>query len=109
MKQITNFIGIDISKNTLDFCLIEENGVLTEIKIDNQEEAIVNTLKSLFEEHKLTVENTLICAEHTGHYTNILSNVMRSKKYLYWLAILTLLNIRKALNEEKTTPLMQNE
>ena len=55
MKQITNFIGIDISKKTLDFCLIEEDGVFTEIKIDNQEEAIVNTLKSLFEEQKLTV------------------------------------------------------
>lgn len=58
MKQITNFIGIDNSKTTLDFCLIKEDGVLTEIKIDNQEEAIVNTLKSLFEEQQLTVENT---------------------------------------------------
>jgi transposase len=86
MKQITNFIGIDISKKTLDFCLIEEDGVLKEINIDNQEEAIVNTLKSLFEEQKLTVENTLICAEHTGHYTNTLSDVMRSNKYLFWLA-----------------------
>ena len=42
MKQITNFIGIDISKKTLDFCLIEEDGVFTEIKIDNQEEVNLN-------------------------------------------------------------------
>jgi predicted NBD/HSP70 family sugar kinase len=50
MKQITNFIGIDISKKTLDFCLIDEDGVLTQLNIKNEEEAILKTLKSLFEE-----------------------------------------------------------
>lgn len=86
MKQITNFIGIDISKKTLDICLIDEHGTLTQLKIENHAEAILNTLKSLFDEQNLTVENTLICAEHTGHYTNILDDVMRSNKYLFWLA-----------------------
>ena len=70
MEHFENFIGIDISKETLDLALITKQGELIELKIQNEKSNITKAIKTLIKEHGLNQSTLLICAEHTGHYGN---------------------------------------
>jgi len=59
-------IGIDVSKEKLDFCLRNEKNVLREIIVKNTISAIKASLKRLLKEYELT--DLLLCAEYTGQY-----------------------------------------
>lgn len=63
------FIGVDVSKKKLDFCVLFEKKVVLEEVIPNDQRAIISLIQHL--ERDLGVDNTrmLICAEHTGKYT----------------------------------------
>lgn len=82
--QYENFIGIDISKQTLDICLLTKQGELLFDKIDNDRDAIREYFRSLFQQ-PFTPLNTLICAEHTGHFGNRLADVCVAEKLHLWL------------------------
>ena len=62
-------IGIDVSKEKLDFCLQQGEKVLQEIVVENTTSAIIRSLRSILKEHQLEVSNLLLCAEYTGQYT----------------------------------------
>ena len=67
-----HFIGIDVSKNWLDFTVMEENQVLMYKRIENN----LISVKSFFKELKgckgYQLSTTLVCMEHTGIYNNYL-------------------------------------
>ena len=59
-------IGIDVSKEKLDFCLRNEKDVLRETIVENAICAIKTSLKGLLKEYEFT--DLLLCAEYTGQY-----------------------------------------
>lgn len=84
--EFKNFIGVDISKNTLDIFLLKSDGDMQVFLIKNNKESIHKNFAQVFMNHNISKQNTLICAEHTGFYGNILSDVMRAESYEFWLA-----------------------
>ena len=85
MKEFKNFIGVDISKSTLDLALITEDNELIELKLKNDESSILKTLKQLFKDYNLPARGTLICAEHTGHFGNKLINTALGLELNIWI------------------------
>lgn len=65
----THFLGIDVSKLTLDFCLIDSEGkIIEQSQIPNSLDSW-SKIQTLLTKHGLSVEAVLICGEHTGMYT----------------------------------------
>lgn len=84
--QFKNFIGIDLSKINIDLHLIEtENNSSYLGKCKNENKAIGLYLKKLFKSKKLSIDETLICAEHTGIYSKHLEDVCVKMGYKLWM------------------------
>jgi transposase len=74
LHEYTHFLGIDVSKLTLDFCLIgQKDNILERGQISNNPDSW-SLIKNLMTTHGLSVEKVLICGEHTGMYTYHLMN-----------------------------------
>lgn len=83
--EIKNVIGIDVSKSTLDFCLLTEQGESCYYQCSNVTKSIVCLLAQIISTHNLTKEATLLCAEYTGHYIKPLAEASLAGKYLLWM------------------------
>lgn len=84
--QIKNFIGIDISKNTLDMSLLDLQGKqLHYQQIGNSPKEIKSCLSGLLKQFKLNNEETVFCMEYTGVYNLPLINHLKSLKALIWM------------------------
>lgn len=78
------FIGVDISKATLDIALVQENKVLWHLQTENTPQGIARFIKSLAG-YKIAVEKTLFCMEHTGIYSRHLLHQLKVLKASIWL------------------------
>jgi len=78
-------IGIDVSKATLDFCLITENGEIIYSQCLNETKAIDKALIEIINAHQLLKKEVLLCAENTGHYGNKLCESVLIKGYSLWV------------------------
>ncbi len=76
----TFFVGIDISKLTLDVAILQDDKILSTLKIENTEEAVRELLKKIKAAHGCTIKNTFFCAENSGLYHRFLSNVLVKKR-----------------------------
>jgi len=79
------FIGIDVSKDTLDLALITGNEVKTSVQIANTVAAAKKAVKELVKQFGCKLENTIFCMEHTGIYNNHLLTALQSLKAQIWL------------------------
>ena len=79
------FIGIDVSKNKLDICVLQGKEVLQEDVIDNNPSAIQRFLVDMAEKRGLDLCSCLVCAEHTGNYTYPLTLACRDLGCRLWL------------------------
>ena len=80
------FIGIDVSKSTLDCCVMLLDQKLFHQQIENTPRSINQFLKKL--EKELTgfsISNTLFCMEHTGIYNIHLLNILHQSDANIWL------------------------
>ena len=70
----THFIGVDVSKKTLDFALLNQTGaVQKQFKLGNDEKSINTFFDELKkEDDSFKFGTTVVCLEHTGIYANIL-------------------------------------
>lgn len=82
----TDFIGIDISKNTFDLALIKEGSSEKAItaKFPNTHKGIV-ALEQFIRQQELVKQQILFCIEHTGLYCRVLSNYLVENQYAVWL------------------------
>lgn len=80
-----NFIGIDVSKKTLDFSLVYEGKQTWYHQTTNTVDGIRATLKILQKEFKISFKDSIFCMEHTGIYCNILLTYLNKKKAAIWL------------------------
>ena len=60
------FIGVDVSKKKLDFCVMFEGKVVHEEETSNHQGAIMSLLHHLEEDYGIASGQMLVCAEHTG-------------------------------------------
>lgn len=68
-KNMKKFvIGIDISKKTLDWCLLKEKEEVGFHQTSNDMDSVVNKLREVLDKDAIDVGDVLICAEYTGRY-----------------------------------------
>ncbi len=83
--HFTHFIGIDVSKDTLDFAVVLANKVLFHQQVSNDKKGIAQFLKELHKQTKTPVTDWLFCLEHTGIYNNPLLNALRKLAAPIWV------------------------
>jgi transposase len=81
-----NFIGIDVSKGTIDIALVRENTAnsIVSAQCSNDYKGMVN-LEEFLKKQGLIMDETLFCMEHTGIYCRLLSHYLVENKYHVWL------------------------
>lgn len=86
MPQHTYTVGIDVSKQHLDYAVVQEGKVLANKRGDNNPQAILKTIKALQRQVKgLNMANTLFCLEHTGIYAYPLLYALNREEASIWL------------------------
>lgn len=83
--EFENYLGIDISKDTLDLALVTKDGELIELKLKIYRQVIEKAFNRLKKESRIDLEKTLVCAEHTGHFGNKLIDVAIKLGLNLWL------------------------
>lgn len=74
------FIGIDVSKNELDFALMRGKELLSHKEVGNRPDAIALFLKGLGKQAGFDLGKAVFCMEHTGIYNNHLLACLHKKK-----------------------------
>ncbi|WP_316849974.1 IS110 family RNA-guided transposase [Pedobacter agri] len=80
MKKYIYFIGIDISKETLDMSVISNGDVLIHSLIPNEQKAIKSHIIQLRRSLGFTKRNAIFGMENTGIYSNHLISTLESLK-----------------------------
>ena len=81
--EFTHFIGVDVSKLTLDVTLVCDGNVIWYLQTTNDRPGILQIFKQL--ETEQGESSTLFCMEHTGIYNEPLLAVLTEKKVAIWL------------------------
>lgn len=79
------FIGVDVSKKKLDFCVLFEGKVVHEEQVANHQQAIASLIGHLQEDFGMENSQFMICAEHTGQYTFPLACACKTMECRLWL------------------------
>lgn len=77
--EFTYFIGIDVSKNELDFAVMQGKTLLFHKEIDNNQKAVQAFLKDLTKLPGFDLKTAVFCMEHTGIYNNVILMVLHKK------------------------------
>ena len=86
MSKYTYFVGIDVSKQHLDYAVVQDGKVLTNKRSTSTPKAILKANKGLQKQVKgLTIANTLFCLEHIGIYTYPLLDTLKQEGANIWL------------------------
>ena len=83
--QFDYFIGIDVSKATLDFAVVKLNQVLFHQQVSNDKKGIAEFLKALRQQTKASIGQWLFCMEHTGIYNNPLLKALHQHSAHIWV------------------------
>jgi len=79
-KKISYFIGVDVSKNKLDFAVLMDRQFLLHRVIDNNQEAVTAFMEELGKLERFRIQNALFCMEQTGYYCNPLLEALQKLK-----------------------------
>ncbi|MFH1051815.1 MAG: IS110 family transposase [bacterium] len=85
--NITNFIGIDISKLKVDVAIIKNNdksSIVSET-FENNIEGMKKLSCFIEKKHQLDLSQTIFCMEHTGIYNRCILNYLTEKQCMIWL------------------------
>jgi transposase len=81
--QFKFFVGIDVSKDTLDFSVVAEGKELDVFKIENSPKALKAAVKQIFSLKDCGIKSTLFCLEQTGLYNNHVTTVLHSMVVIF--------------------------
>ncbi len=82
-KNFKYFIGIDVSRNELDYAVFEGGTLLLHKERKNEEDDIAQFIKELKELPKFTISKALFVMEYTGIYCNPLLATLKKSKANY--------------------------
>ncbi|MEQ9439025.1 MAG: IS110 family transposase [Cyclobacteriaceae bacterium] len=92
------FIGIDISKKTLDFAVRDWKGLLFHIKVDNSLAGLKQFQKQCLARN-IVLSRCLICCEHTGIYSQNILALASENNLSLWLE--SSLRIKRSLGLQR--------
>ena len=92
------FIGIDISKKTLDFAVRDRKGLLFHIKVDNSVVGLKQFQKECLNRN-IDLTCSLICCEHTGIYSQHILALATENNLTLWLE--SSLRIKRSLGLQR--------
>jgi transposase len=79
------FVGIDVSKSTLDITILKGSEISNYFQIENTEKEIKHLLRKLAVQEKINLKETVFCLEHTGIYNAHFLKIMEEKTLLVCL------------------------
>ena len=74
------FVGIDVSKSTLDIAVVKAGALIKEEQISNEKGSLKGFLKGLKQSFNLSFDQIVVCMEHTGIYNNRALEVLHNSK-----------------------------
>jgi transposase len=80
MENQEYFLGVDVSKATLDIAIVRDGEVVLEDKIPNQMRSIRKFLSQTKKSLSIKSEQMTVCLEHTGIYGFILLEALQQMK-----------------------------
>jgi transposase len=83
--EFKTFVGVDVSKETLDITVIEEGKMLLERRIPNSIKAIKMFAKEIKKVSPVQPSEQVYCLEHTGIYCNHLLGYLTKEKIAVWM------------------------
>lgn len=92
------FIGIDISKKTLDFAVRDQKGLLFHLKADNSLAGLKQFQKECLTRN-IALTQCLICCEHTGVYSQNILTLATENNFSLWLE--SSLRIKRSLGLQR--------
>lgn len=98
--KFKSFIGVDVSKLSLDLCLITDDGEIKNFKIENTIKGLKIFFKSI--SNSLNIQETLVCGEFTGHYSNILRSFCLDNGVALWLESGAEIKLRSGVQRRKS-------
>lgn len=105
-NEFSNFVGIDVSKKTIDVAFIfnKEINKIIHQQFSNDESGIKKMLGCVKKQKGLSSQNTLFCFEHTGIYGRKLSYTLVEKQWSIWIempvAILRSMGLQRGKNDK---------
>ena len=87
MKKI--IVGIDISKEKLNVCLLEEMNIVHEDEIENTVASLHKWFGRMRKSLKCRMDEVLLCAEFTGRYIYPLAVACHEEEAFLWMENLT--------------------
>lgn len=105
-EKFCNFVGIDVSKKTLDVFLIVNNAVNQMIhrQFGNDVKGIKSLMSFVKKQKGITIKNTLFCFEHTGIYGREIAFALTNKQFCVWIempiAILRSMGLQRGKNDK---------
>jgi transposase len=101
MKKYLFYVGIDVSKQKLDFNILDGSTFKSEhFVIENDKKSISTFVKNL--NKKINIKQTLFCCENTGVYTNHLSSVLVNSQLDLWVVPAIEIKRSKGISRGKT-------
>lgn len=86
MSNYNYFVGVDVSKATLDISVFKDGNHLTHIPIKNDVSSITDYFSTLTKTYSdFTPEKVLVCLENTGRYMNSLVTALGHLSYCIWI------------------------
>lgn len=86
MENKQSFVGIDVSKDTLDYSLVCDGQQIWPER-ENSIKGIKAFIKALSKKGIKDLSNSIFCLEHTGIYSNHLISFLTDNKLKIWLQI----------------------
>jgi transposase len=83
--QIKHFIGIDVSKDTLDLSVVVNGKPLSHYCIGNSAKEIKSTVSRIMKEMNGSFDDTIFCMEHTGLYNLPVVKWLNKNEGKMWL------------------------
>lgn len=80
-----HYIGVDVSKHTIDVTVLKEGDFLSHEKVPNNKIDIRKFLKRIMKDFKARTNKTIVCVENTGTYTTLLLDELIRRKMHLWL------------------------
>ena len=84
-KKFKYFIGIDISKLSLDVSIMIDGKIQFHSCISNTKKAIKQLLNKLYKNYDLVLDQSIFCMEFTGIYGNNIINYLSKENAQMWL------------------------
>lgn len=85
MENKKSYVGIDVSKETLDYCLVIGGQQVFHLQTENSIKGIRVLIKELLKNKIEDLNDVIFCLEHTGIYSNHLIAFLSKNNLKVWL------------------------